>query len=997
MPEQARVRRILRPSTQTSLPFLLCASLGVATLAFPPYETRLWQWLLALPLMALVLAAQAVVIRRDRRTWVDPVPALLYFLVVAVLRDTTGAANSGLAPLVALPILWLAVYGVRRDLEVAAVLNAVIFLAPVVLVGPPTYPPSDWRRAATWTAITLLVGPVIQRIVAAWQTEVDLQQRTSAERRAILDGARLSAIVACDLDGVVTSFGVGAEAVIGYRASDVVDVHTPLLWHDPAEVAVVAGELGVEPGIEVFRHLARTDGPSRIWTLVRADGERRWVRLALTELRDSTGHPLGFLGVANDSTETVRAHRDLTEVEQRWRILLDNLPDLTVLLVSEDLTVDLVTGAGAMRQGLSGAAGKPLAEVAPPPNDKPMLAMVKAALGGEESILEMVSVSTGHEFEVLVTPLLAQQRPQALILARDVSDERSRERELLRAKERAERLFLDAPQGIAVLGIDGAVRQVNPSLCTLLDREAELIVGRGLSSLADNPLDRTVARHLHDVLEQPAGATGSGGVVTEWTARTPDGRRVYVTLSSTLLRMGDGDDVILVNVTDVSDRHGMEEQLAHLADHDPLTGLANRRRFDAELKRHLDYCRRYGPIGAVVVLDLDHFKEVNDTLGHAAGDDLIVAIAAVLRRGVRGTDVVARLGGDEFAVLLPQADRTGAEIVAQGIVDRVRNHVQGLDGTLRKVTASVGVVVIDAANEDPGELMAAADMVMYDAKENGRDGYVILDFAAYQQPKTGARMEWQSRIENAIEHDLFALHLQPILDLATDRVTGAEVLLRMVDGDELVMPAEFLYVAERSHLIVELDCWVVDHAIGLLRELRLADPDFRLEVNVSGRSMGHPTLERAVVDALERHGVAADGLVLEVTETSAVADVEVARRFAERMSAAGCEFALDDFGAGFGSFYYLKHLVFDYVKIDGEFVASVHENPADRLILNSIVGIARGLGKRTVAEFVGSRAVLDVVRAEGVDYAQGYHVGRPVPAHEFPATLSAPDPGRAAR
>ena len=404
---------------------------------------------------------------------------------------------------------------------------------------------------------------------------------------------------------------------------------------------------------------------------------------------------------------------------------------------------------------------------------------------------------------------------------------------------------------------------------------------------------------------------------------------------------------------------------------------------------HQDRCRRYGATGALLLLDLDHFKDVNDTLGHAAGDQLIISTAALIRHGVRSTDVVARLGGDEFAVLLTEGDAAAAEAVAATIVDRVREHTATLDGTRRRVTASIGVVTVGAALEHDADLLALADMTMYDAKDAGRNGYVVLDEASRRQPRSGARLAWKSRIERALENDDFVLHLQPILDLATGAVVSAEALVRLADSEELVPPGRFLYIAERTGLVPALDAWVVRHSVGLLSRLRETAPAFTLEVNLSGLSIGNPDIERTIVDSLRDFEVDPTALVLEITETAAVADVELARQFAERMTRLGCKFALDDFGAGFGSFYYLKHLLFDYVKIDGEFVANVHRSAIDRTILRSIVGIARDLGKRTVAEFVSQPSNLEVVRAEGVDLAQGYLVGEPVPYEEFVARFLA--------
>ncbi len=430
----------------------------------------------------------------------------------------------------------------------------------------------------------------------------------------------------------------------------------------------------------------------------------------------------------------------------------------------------------------------------------------------------------------------------------------------------------------------------------------------------------------------------------------------------------------------------ISEKLAHMADHDPLTGLANRRRFDEMLQAHLQRCERYGPEGAVLLLDLDDFKEVNDTLGHDAGDELLVAVGLLLKAALRGSDVVARLGGDEFAILLPEADEAAAETVAQTIVEKLRAYTATLEGARRRVTASVGVVTMEAAAHQSMDVLALADMTMYDAKDAGRNQFATLASSTVGGPRTAARLEWKNRIEKALEGDGFCLRFQPILDLSTNQIASAEVLLRMEDPDGDILPAQFLGVAERAGLAPAVDIWVLEHSIAALAAMRALQPNFQLEVNLSGHSIGDVAIEHTIVNALETHQVSPHALVLEITETTAVADVDVARLFGDRMTALGCKFALDDFGAGFGSFYYLKHLVFDLVKIDGEFVENCHRNAIDRTIIRSIVGIARDLGKRTVAEFVADEASLDVVRSEGVDFAQGYFIGRPVPLDEFAAT-----------
>ncbi|CAM3784212.1 putative bifunctional diguanylate cyclase/phosphodiesterase [Nocardioides zeicaulis] len=574
----------------------------------------------------------------------------------------------------------------------------------------------------------------------------------------------------------------------------------------------------------------------------------------------------------------------------------------------------------------------------------------------------------------------------APVLQRIVLDLARQTRRARTATARVERLFEDAPHGVALLDSTGTVVRVNISMAVIVGLDPPDMVGHHLGAF-ETPGEDRIADHLGRVAQVARGES----METECRLRDSGGNDVHVALSSTVVPDPELGRMTMVNVVDISDRRRYLDRLAHLADHDVLTGLANRRRFESELERHLERCQRLGESGALLLLDLDNFKQVNDTLGHNAGDQLLITIAGLLRRSIRSTDVVARLGGDEFAVLLPDADQDGARRVAELVVERIAGHAATLDGVARRVTASVGAVTFRAASEHASDVLALADMTMYDAKEAGRNQVTVLSEGDLRGPRAAARLHWQSRIEEALEHDRFELHLQPIMDIATGRISSAEVLLRLREDDELVPPSRFVYIAERAGLMPQVDAWVVDHSLELLARLRRDhDPDFRLEVNLSGHSIGKPEIERAIIDALARHEVDPAALILEITETAAVADVALARDFAARMTSLGCAFALDDFGAGFGSFYYLKHLFFDYVKIDGEFVAHVHESSVDRTIMRSIVGIARDLGKRTVAEFVSDPAILRVCEEEGVDLAQGYLVGRPAAYDAFVAEFLAP-------
>jgi diguanylate cyclase (GGDEF)-like protein len=314
----------------------------------------------------------------------------------------------------------------------------------------------------------------------------------------------------------------------------------------------------------------------------------------------------------------------------------------------------------------------------------------------------------------------------------------------------------------------------------------------------------------------------------------------------------------------------------------------------------------------LLVLDVDDFKQLNDTLGHNAGDELIISIAGVLRDRLRDSDVLARLGGDEFAVLLPKADKAEPARVAGALIRGVRTNAALLDGERKRVTISVGVGMFDddAESRSAETTLVEADLAMYDAKEAGRNRYAFYATAEHRVSRTAARLAWANRIERALEDDRFVLVAQQIEDMRSGTISQYELLIRMLDDhDDHVPPATFLYIAERYGLIGHLDEWVVMRAIELIEQR----PDLHLEMNISGRSLGDHDLLTAIDKRLRSARIDPAHLILEVTETAAVANITQAQLFAQHLRDHGCRFALDDFGAGFGSFYYLKHLPFDFV------------------------------------------------------------------------------------
>jgi diguanylate cyclase (GGDEF)-like protein len=445
-----------------------------------------------------------------------------------------------------------------------------------------------------------------------------------------------------------------------------------------------------------------------------------------------------------------------------------------------------------------------------------------------------------------------------------------------------------------------------------------------------------------------------------------------------------------------------QQHLESLAATDPLTGLWNRRHFERELQREValgaSSAVGTGPVtaptsAALLVLDLDNFKYVNDSHGHAVGDIVLQHVAVLLRERLRTSDVVARLGGDEFAVLLRDVPATRVLAIARDLGDAIRASRFVIEtGQHVRLSVSIGITTFGSDDDlTPEELLVNADIAMYDAKETGRDRVSVAATDIFQE-RAKTRQTWLQRIREALDSDELELHAQPILNLATGRVTQYELLLRMRSSSgELIPPGAFIDIAERSGAIRDIDLWVVRRACRLIREQQALGQVTRMEVNVSGVSVSDPEFLGLVTAELTGLGALAGNLVFELTETAAVTNLAHANAFADGVRPFGCDLALDDFGVGFGGFYYLKHLPCRYLKIDGEFIRALSHSPTDRVFVSAMVDLAKGLGKQTIAEFVEDAETLRLITELGVDFAQGYHVGRPAPLRELPTRHSAYD------
>jgi diguanylate cyclase (GGDEF)-like protein/PAS domain S-box-containing protein len=453
-------------------------------------------------------------------------------------------------------------------------------------------------------------------------------------------------------------------------------------------------------------------------------------------------------------------------------------------------------------------------------------------------------------------------------------------------------------------------------------------------------------------------------------------------------------DMVLTTVTDGERVQGIlrdvtiprrqERELVHLASHDFLTGLFNRRRFEDELARTLALLNVGEEPGAILWLDLDAFKDTNDTLGHKAGDYLLGKVARTLSESVRSDSIVARLGGDEFAILIPRIDEPAAVIAAQRLLVAVSDLQVELDGHSFGTSACLGIVLYPEHGNNIDDLLSRADMAMYQAKEAGKSQFVLYDPEREWSTGIEERRVWTDVIETALQEGGLRAFAQPIVDLATGEFVAYELLVRISDYENSIMlPDLFLPIAEKTGLIVDIDIWMMRRAIAMLAD----NPEggFRLNINASVRTLLGPLYLDELAEALASSGVAPSRLSIEVTETAVIVDIMTILHAMERIKLLGCRVVLDDFGSGFTSFLQLKQLSVDEIKIDGSYVHNVEQSTSDQHLVRAMTEMAKGLGIQTTAEFVTSMASMDMLRSFGVDMAQGFFIGEPCPAAEVVA------------
>jgi diguanylate cyclase (GGDEF)-like protein/PAS domain S-box-containing protein len=434
---------------------------------------------------------------------------------------------------------------------------------------------------------------------------------------------------------------------------------------------------------------------------------------------------------------------------------------------------------------------------------------------------------------------------------------------------------------------------------------------------------------------------------------------------------------------DVTRERQTANQILYLAERDAVTGLYNRHRFQEELMRMLSGGERRKRRVALLFFDIDEFKHVNDTFGHRAGDALLIRVGGEVSAQVRRNEVFARLGGDEFGILAPDISDDEAKAFAERIVRAIARIPFIFEGHSLRLTCSLGVAVYPDHAATAEDLITHADAAMYQAKEAGKNTWRMYREDARAARKMLARLNWNERIEDALENNLLRLYYQGVFTCATRKLSHLEALIRMDDRDHLdrpIMPGSFIPIAEKTGKIIDIDRWVIRACITTLARF----PDVSaIALNVSGRSINEPTLPQFIADALQAGEVSPARLMVELTETSAVSDLQDAQRFIQSLRETGVRVCLDDFGSGFSSFAYLKHLDVDMLKIDGQFIGDLAHDRDNQIFVRAIVDVARGLNKVTVAECVQDADTLNMLCGFGVNLAQGYHLEEPTAWHSI--------------
>jgi diguanylate cyclase (GGDEF)-like protein/PAS domain S-box-containing protein len=678
--------------------------------------------------------------------------------------------------------------------------------------------------------------------------------------------------------------------------------------------------------------------------------------------------------------------------EARFRALIENSSDLVVVLGTDGV----VTFVSPASQHVLGRPERHFVGYDPlqfvHPDDRVAVAEVLETIGPSSAPVDSAQIRLQHAdgiyrwFEVLARDLRGDPEIEGIVVnAREITDRKGAEQLLARSEARFRALVQNSTDVVAVIDDNAFFTYVSPAVLGVLGYKPDELVGTSAGALLA-PEDVTAALRAHGKALEGPFEQGS----VEMLVRNRDGSFHMLDITITDLRGEPAVEGIVLNARDVTVRKALEQDLRKQALHDALTGLGNRAMFADRVA----YALTRGDdqhVVAVLFVDLDDFKTVNDSLGHEVGDTLLVLVADRLRTCLREVDTAARLGGDEFAVLLESAFNEGE---VHGVADRILGSMRApftIDGRELAITASVGIAVSADRAASSEVLLRNADMAMYLAKERGKDRAEVFEEAMHVT--VSERLELRTDLAHGIENGELVLHYQPIVALQSGQILGVEGLVRWDHAERgLMAPGTFIPLAEDTGLIVPLGQWVLNEACEQLRAWRREFspcPIRTVSVNLSARQLQDEGVVDDVAGTLHACGLAPGDLVLEITESMLMADTDATRRNLSGLRELGVSLAVDDFGTGYSSLGSIKNLPVDTIKIDRTFIDGLGQEVGDEGVVRAILGLAQGMGVRTVAEGIEGAAQLEALRDLGCDLGQGFYFSKPLPAEALDELLRA--------
>lgn len=731
-----------------------------------------------------------------------------------------------------------------------------------------------------------------------------------------------------------------------------------------------------------------------------ADGQLRWFDTWKLPMRDASGEVIGVLGYARDITERLNA-------ESKYRTLIEQIPAVTYR-ANINSTADTLYVSPQIESQLGFSVQEWLddpqlwlKQIHPDDKEKIMAGLSTSSMTGEPYNLEYRifkkdgTIAWVRDEAILLKdvagkPILfqgvmfditkqrqAEENLKSTLEELRISEKHQRELCTLAEREQSRISALLSAMNIGILFEDDEqkVEYFNPAFLrmwnisshenllniptkTVFDRFTKYFVQPSHGSKY-----RRDTLNIHKIREQSELELTDGRIFTQLSYPVNDVK------GQSIGRLWIYEDITQERQT--------AKQLIYLAERDPLTGLYNRHRFQEELDNLIATSLRTQSKFALLYFDLDDFKYINDTFGHRAGDMVLIRTAGEISSIVRHIEIFARLGGDEFAILSLIQPKDDISALPVRIVTAISSIPLRFHDTNIRLTTSVGIAIFPEHGETAENLIAHADAAMYQAKNKGKNTWTIYDPIHDASEATINRITWYNQIQQALDQDLFEIHFQGIYETTRNSLTHLELLIRMRDSnksDNLIMPGQFIPVAEKNGQIVCIDQWVIKRSIELLSQ----NPTMpSIAINISGRTFDDPAIPNYIHNLLNKFNVDPRRLIIELTETAAVSDIQDAQRFIEAIQQAGCRVCLDDFGSGFSTFSYLKYLDVEIIKIDGLFIRDLPKNRDNQLIVKAMVEVAHGLGKMVVAEFVEDAATLSMIKSMGIDLAQGYYFERP--------------------